>query len=213
MLNAIVRSAFPRQNTGMRSTFLRAFTILGFTSSLTMAAPKPKDATPNIVLDPRADIAGVFAFRSYDFDPTPRVTFILCVDRLVEPANGPAWFPFDPNILYEIHVDNNQDAVADLSFQFRFLTLPVPADDFQAYVGAGSSGIDAPANSPEPVAPGTQIVPPRISTFDAPGFGQLQTYAVTMVKGRKKVGDRGRRALLRGPAKRGSANDGLLRAV
>ena len=27
---------------------------------------------------------------------------------------------FDPNALYEIHIDNNGDAKEDLTFQFRF---------------------------------------------------------------------------------------------
>jgi hypothetical protein len=53
------------------------------------------------------------------------VTFILCVDQLLEPASGPTWFPFDRTVLYEIHVDNNTAAVADISFQFRFTTLPI----------------------------------------------------------------------------------------
>src|SRR3954465_400970 len=112
----------------MRSRTLRFLTFLLTTGGIALAASEPKDATPNVALDPRADIAGIFAFRSYDADPTPRVTFILCVDRLVEPGNGPTWFPFDPNILYEIHVDNDQDAIADLTFRFRFRTQPVPAD-------------------------------------------------------------------------------------
>jgi hypothetical protein len=139
-----------------------------------------------VTLDPRADITGVFAFRSYDADPTPRVTFILCADRLLEPANGPTWFPFDPNVLYEIHVDNNNDAVADISFQFRFTTLPIAGGDFQAYVGAGA-GINAPANAPAPLGPGTPIIPPQISSFSSSGLRQLQTYSVTMLVGRKKV--------------------------
>ena len=33
---------------------------------------------------------------------------ILNVDPLLEPANGPNWFPFDPEILYEIHVDTTK---------------------------------------------------------------------------------------------------------
>src|SRR5262249_33640048 len=40
---------------------------------------------PITALDHKADITDVFAFRSYDADPTPRVTMILCVDPLLEP--------------------------------------------------------------------------------------------------------------------------------
>ncbi|MGB8170800.1 MAG: DUF4331 domain-containing protein [Chthoniobacteraceae bacterium] len=145
-----------------------------------------KDATPNATLDPRADINSLFAFRSYDADPTPRVTLILCVDRFAEPGNAPGWFPFDPNVLYEFHVDNNNDAVGDISIQFRFTTLPIAGTDFQAYVGA-AGGVNAPGNSPAPIAPGTQIIPAKITSFDSLGLRQLQSYTVTVIAGRKKT--------------------------
>ena len=63
----------------------------------------------------------MFAFVSYGGDHAgSHVTLIMNVDPLLEPANGPHWFPFDPDILYEIKVDNNNDAVEDVRFQFRF---------------------------------------------------------------------------------------------
>jgi hypothetical protein len=33
---------------------------------------------------------------------------ILNVDPFLEPSNGSNYFPFDPNVLYEMKVDNNQ---------------------------------------------------------------------------------------------------------
>ncbi len=136
---------------------------------------------PIVALDQKADITDLYAFRSYDGNPAPRITFILNVDPFLEPANGPNWFPFDPDILYEIKIDNNNDASEDIVFQFRFTTEQRAPNLFQVYAGAGS-GIVAPGNSPSPVAPGTLIVPPRIDSFDSPGLGQRQSYTVTMVK-------------------------------
>ena len=75
----------------------------------------------------------------------------MCVDPLLEPANGPNWFPFDPEILYEIKVDNNHDAREDVTFQFRFTTEQRLPNLFQVYAGAGG-GVVAPANSPPPGA-------------------------------------------------------------
>jgi len=102
---------------------------------------------PITALDHKADIADVFAFRSYDGNPNPRVTLIMDVDPFLEPANGPNWFPFDPDILYEIKIDNNNDAVEDIVFQFRFNTEQRLPNLFQVYIGAGT-GITAPSNSP-----------------------------------------------------------------
>jgi len=35
---------------------------------------------------------------------------ILAVDPLLEPSNGPTYFPFDTGILYAFHVDNDTTA-------------------------------------------------------------------------------------------------------
>jgi hypothetical protein len=137
---------------------------------------------PITALDHKADITDVYAFRSYAPGASDKVTLILCVDPLLEPANGPNWFPFDPDILYEIKIDNNNNAVADVVFQFRFQTEQRLPNLFQVYAGAGA-GVGAPSNSPLPVPPGTLIVPPRIMSFADPGLGQRQQYFVTMIRG------------------------------
>ncbi len=133
--------------------------------------------------DHKATITGFYAFVSYN-DPT-KVTFILNVDPLLEPGNGPNYFPFDDNVQYSIRIDNNNDAVEDVVFQFQFTTaIQAPGVAF-AFVGAGQ-GINAPANSPPPVAPGTPIIPPAITALSGPGAAGLllsQTYTVTMIKG------------------------------
>jgi hypothetical protein len=138
---------------------------------------------PITALDHKADISDVYAFVSYGgANAGTHVTLIMCVDPLLEPANGPNYFPFDPDILYELKVDNNNDAVADVMFQFRFATEQRLPNLFQVYAGAGG-GITAPSNSPAPVPPGTLIVPPQITSFSSIGLGQRQSYRVTMVKG------------------------------
>ena len=137
---------------------------------------------PITAFDHKADITDVYAFRSYAPGDTDKVTLILGVDPLLEPANGPNWFPFDPDILYEIKVDNNNDAVADVTFQFRFFTEQRLPNLFQVYAGVPGGSV-APANSPPPVPPGTPIVPPRITSFSDIGLGQRQSYVVTLIKG------------------------------
>ena len=137
---------------------------------------------PLTALDHKADIADFFAFISYD-DPT-KVTFIMTVDPLLEPSNGPNYFPFDPAIRYAIHIDNDHDAKAELSFEFQFKTEIRLPGVFTGFVGAGE-GIAAPANSPDPVAPGTLVVPPAITALDGPGSEGLslrQRYSVTLNK-------------------------------
>jgi hypothetical protein len=140
---------------------------------------------PITALDPKADITDVYAFVSYSANQaagqTPsKVTLIMCVDPFLEPANGPNYFPFDPNILYEIKIDNNNDAKEHVVFQFRFQTQQRLPGLFTTYAGI-SGGANAPYNSPAPIATGTPVVPDQIDSFDSAGLGQLQSYTVTMV--------------------------------
>jgi hypothetical protein len=137
---------------------------------------------PITALDQKADITDFFAFVSYN-DPT-KVTFILNIDPFLEPGNGPNYFPFDNTIQYAINIDNNNTAQAEISFQVQFNTQILAPGVFTGFIGAGN-GINAPANSPAPVAPGTPIVPPAITSLSGPGAAGLslmQTYTVTMVQ-------------------------------
>jgi hypothetical protein len=124
---------------------------------------------PISALDHSADVTDWYAFVSYDHPD--RVTMILNVDGLLEPANGPTYFPFDPNVRYEMKVDNNRDGAEDITFQFRFNTEIRQPGVFTAYVG-GIAGI------------------PQITALDGPGSEGLslrQSYTITMVKNGKVV--------------------------
>ena len=135
---------------------------------------------PITALDQKADITDLYAFVSYDSDQAAntrpsKATLIMCVDPFLEPGNGPTWFPFDPDILYEINVDNDHDALADVSFQVRFQTQPYQLPGvYTALAGIGDSGANAPGTS-------TLVVPPQIRDFNNPGLNLRQTYTVTMV--------------------------------
>jgi hypothetical protein len=140
---------------------------------------------PITALDHPADITDFYAFVSYDHPD--RVTFILNTDAFLEPANGPNYFPFDPDLVYTIKIDNTYDAVEDLSFQFRFKTEIRAPGVFTGFVGAGA-GINSPANAPL-TAKGTRptaVIPPAITALDGAGAAGLslrQSYTVTLVTG------------------------------
>jgi hypothetical protein len=166
--------------------------IVGLAMSLLLITPPGVFASshreaPITALDHTADITDFYAFVSYDHPD--RVTFIMNVDPFLEPSNGPNYFPFDPNVIYSIKIDNNHDALADLTINFRFQTQIRAPQLFTGFAGAGS-GIKAPRNSPPPVAPGTPIVPPAITALDGPGAAGLslrQTYSAYIYRGSQRV--------------------------
>src|SRR5438045_5620304 len=118
---------------------------------------------PITALDRTADITDWYAFVSYDHPD--RVTMILNVDPFLEPSNGPNYFPFDPNVLYEMKVDNNHDGEEDITFQYRFNTQIRQPGLFTGFVG-NLAGF------------------PPITSLDGPGSQGLslrQTYTVSKI--------------------------------
>jgi hypothetical protein len=76
---------------------------------------------PEISKDPVADSADLYAFVSPDNPNT--VTIIANYVPLQQPAGGPNFYEFGEDVLYEIHIDNDADSRADVTYQFRFNTV------------------------------------------------------------------------------------------
>ena len=107
----------------LRRSSTRLLLAVGLTGALVLALLTTADASshreaPLIMEDPVADNTDVYAFVSPD-DPnstTLQANFV----PFQEAGGGPNYFRFGEDVLYEIHVDNDGDAVEDLTYQFRF---------------------------------------------------------------------------------------------
>ena len=111
---------------------------------------------PEISKDPVADSTDVYAFVSPDKPDT--VTLIANYIPLQGPAGGPNFYEFGDDVLYEIHIDNNGDGRADVSYQFRFTTTVVNPDTFLYNTGP-------------------------IQALNSPNWNRRQTYDVTVQSG------------------------------
>ncbi len=111
---------------------------------------------PEISKDPVADSTDVYAFVSPDKPDT--VTLIANYIPLQGPAGGPNFYEFGDDVLYEIHIDNNGDGRADISYQFRFNTQVVNPDTFLYNTGP-------------------------IQALNSPTWNRRQTYDVTVQAG------------------------------
>src|SRR5271163_4329314 len=96
-----------------------ALLLLFVTPPARLLASSHREA-PITALDQKADITDWYCF--VDPGRPDHVVMIMNVDPFLEPSNGPNYFPFDPNILYEMKIDNNHDGIPDVTFQFRFQT-------------------------------------------------------------------------------------------
>ena len=99
---------------------------------------------PLISQDPTADNTDLYAFVTPN-DPNT-VTIVANWIPVEEPTGGPNFFNFDPNALYEIHIDNSGDAVEDITYQFRFKTQVANPNTFLYNTGQVTSVNDADLN-------------------------------------------------------------------
>ncbi|MFL5718571.1 MAG: DUF4331 domain-containing protein, partial [Chloroflexota bacterium] len=90
-------------------------------SSVTGVFASSHREAPLIAGDPAADNTDLYAFVSPN-NPNS-LTIIANYVPLEDPAGGPNFFPFDPAVRYEIHVDNNGDGTGDVNYTFRFKTI------------------------------------------------------------------------------------------
>ncbi len=140
-----------------------ALCVLAGLAFQSTAFPASHREAPITSLDQKADITDWYTFVSPEHPD--KVIMILNVDPFLEPSNGPNYFPFDPNILYEFKVDNNNDGLEDVTFQVRFKTEIRLPTVFTGFVG------------------GLLNIPP-ITALDGNGSQGLnlrQSYTVTMV--------------------------------
>src|SRR5215207_9753305 len=73
---------------------------------------------PLIGGDPRADNTDVYAFVSPD--DANSVTLLANWIPFEEPNGGPNFYPFATEARYNINVDNDGDAIADLIYRWEF---------------------------------------------------------------------------------------------
>lgn len=110
------QSFFASHRPSLRSRVLTtAFVLTGIAAlgvAQRMYASDHMD-TPEVELNPRADINDLYVFPGSSAD---RIALVLTTSSPIAGRSA----SFDPNLLYQIKVDNTGDAVEDLVFQVTF---------------------------------------------------------------------------------------------
>jgi hypothetical protein len=91
--------------------------LLAFALAAPAKASSHREA-PGIANDPVADNTDVYFFRD-PVDPS-RLVMIGNWIPLEEPAGGPNFFHFEPNIRYEFNIDSDGDALEDIVYRATF---------------------------------------------------------------------------------------------
>ena len=143
---------------------------LGFSLAAPTTASSHREA-PAITEDPVADLTDLYAFVSPDRPDS--TTFVINTDPFQNPGGGPNFSKFGDDVLYELNIDNNGDAVADIKYQFRFKTTYSNPNTFLYNTN-------------------------QVTSVDDPDLNRKQTYTLTEVRGKdsKPIGQ----SLLTAPA-------------
>jgi hypothetical protein len=146
----------------MRPTIRRLLWLLpvaGLATTVVVSGATEGDTSshreaPLITEDPVADNTDVYAFVAPD--APDMVTLVGNWVPLEQPNGGPNFHKFGDDVLYTFQVDNDGDASADITYEFRFKTTTTNPDSFLYNTGP-------------------------VTTLDDPDLNLRQTYTITKV--------------------------------
>ncbi|HEX5110442.1 MAG TPA: DUF4331 domain-containing protein [Vicinamibacterales bacterium] len=131
---------------------------------------------PGITKSPKVDGTDFYMFRSYEPGRQNYVTVIANYVPLQDVYGGPNFFQLDEDALYDIHLDNDGDAIEDLTFEFRFTNT---ARNLSLNIGGQAVAIpliNAGGIGPDPA--------------DTAALNVTESYTLTLVRGDRERGKR-----------------------
>jgi len=144
----------------------------GLTALSNSALASSHREAPFITEVPKVDGTDFYMFTSYEEGRSDFVTIIANYQPLQDAYGGPNYFTMDPDALYEIHIDNNGDAVEDITFQFQF-----NIDQNDLALDIGGEQVSIPLINAAPIAVG-----------DTAGLTRNESYTINMVRGDRRTG-------------------------
>ena len=152
--------------------------LIGMTLFSVQSQASSHREAPYISKYPQVDATDFYMFNSYEEGRDDYVTFLANYIPAQVAYGGPNYFPLDENALYEIHIDNDGDAIEDLTFQFDFSNDIPESGVSQFAIGAEGNSIQQPSILKNVAG---------VSADSAPGLSFLESYDITL-----KAGDRRR---------------------
>ncbi|KIN74997.1 DUF4331 domain containing protein [Sulfitobacter noctilucae] len=169
-------------NQEKRMPFTKTATKFAMTASVaalvasTAGASSHREA-PGITEQPKVDATDFYMFRSYEPGREDYVTFIANYIPLQAPYGGPNYFTMDPDAIYEIHIDNDGDAVEDVTFQFDFENT-LAMDGAGIALEIGDATVAIPLRTAGPIT----------GAADDP-LNEMESYTLKKIMGDRRSGE------------------------
>lgn len=146
--------------------------LYGLSATLPAMASSHREA-PTLAMQPSVDATDLYMFRSYETGRAGFVTILANYIPFQDPQGGPNFFQFNPNALYEVHIDNTGSGSEAMTFQFRFKNT-----SNAAALTVGGKAVKVPLIYTGPAAtPGA-----------APVLNVNETYTLNIVRGDRRTG-------------------------
>ena len=150
----------------------RASAAVAIAALATNAWASSHREAPSIAMNPSVDATDLYMFRSYETGRAAYVTILANYIPFQDPQGGPNFFMFNPNALYEIHIDNSGAGSEAMTFQFRFTNKSSAAT-----LAVGGKQVKIPL-----------IAAGAISGTAPATLNVNETYTLNVVKGDRRTG-------------------------
>ena len=157
----------------MRTRIAQLGTIALLCAAAPLFASSHREA-PYTATQPQVDGTDLYMFRSYETGRQNFVTILANYMPFQDPQGGPNFYMFNPNALYEIHIDNNGNGVEDMTFQFKFKNTSK-----DAALTVGGKSVKIPL-----ISSGT------ISGVNPAALNVRETFTIDLVRGDRRGGTR-----------------------
>ncbi len=94
--------------------------VLGLTITPSISYGSSHREAPLSSMDPVADLTDVYAFQSPQ--DNNKTVLAMNTNPLAMPGVGPNFYRFGDDVLYMFHIDNDGDAIEDITYAFKFKT-------------------------------------------------------------------------------------------
>jgi hypothetical protein len=153
--------------------------IMSATLSQAVSASSHREA-PNVTRMPTVDSTDFYAFNSYEAGRGDYVTLIANYIPLQDAYGGPNYFAMDPAATYAIHIDNDGDAVEDITFTFNFNQM-LPNNNNGVALMVGTAGEQKSVGVPLKNVGVISMVDKSAANFS-------ESYMVNMISGPMRTG-------------------------
>jgi hypothetical protein len=146
-------------------------------TGITPALASSHREAPGITELRKVDGTDFYMFRSYEPGRAGFVTFIANYQPDQGPGAGPNYYTLDPDAIYEIHIDNDGDAIENLTFQFKITNTL--RNNTGLTLNVGGKTLPLPLRAI-----------PQVSGADPATLGEVESYTLTAITGDRRSGTR-----------------------